>query len=253
MKLRSSFCLQQLIFLALVGPLLLVETRAQAPQQAAIKLKNGTTQQGVINQVSASGVSLQLSPNQSVTYALNLIDSVQMAPPPEYNLALQAIGQRDLPKASALVSTIVSKYKGLPTEWAQHATALVGDLALQDGNLTKAAAGYEEFKKFYPSATQSEIGLAAIAASKKDFATARQKITPIIEEALKVKDVPLSQRYAYSRAFYVSGQVKESEGNLAGALEDYLRTVTIFYHDAAAVAAAQERADALRKQKIAVP
>ena len=89
--------------------------------------------------------------------------------------------------------------------------------------------------------------------SKKDFATAKQKITPIIDEALKVKDVPLTQRYAYSRAFYVSGQVKESEGNLAGSLEDYLRTLTIFYHDPAAVAAAQERADALRKQKIAVP
>src|SRR4030095_6384576 len=175
MKLRSSFCLQQLIFLAFVGLLLVDETRAQAPQQAVIKLKNGTTQQGVINQVSASGVSIQLSPNQSVTYALNLIDSVHMLPPPEDHLALQGIGQRELPIASSLVNAIVSKYKGLPTDWAQHSTALVGDLALQEGNLTRAAAAYEELKKFYPSATQSEIGLAAIAASKKDFAPAKQK------------------------------------------------------------------------------
>jgi tetratricopeptide (TPR) repeat protein len=253
MKLRSSFCPQQLLFLGFIAVVLAGQARAQAPQQAVVKLKTGATQQGVINQVSASGVSLQLSPNQSVTFALNLIDSVQMQPPPEYNVALQEINKRDLTKAASLVNAVVSKYKGLPTEWAQHATALVGDLALQAGDLKKATAAYEEFKKFYPSAKQSEIGLAAIAASKKDFATAKEKITPIIEEALKVKDVPITQRYAYSRAFYVSAQVKESEGNLAGALEDYLRTVTIFYHDAAAVAAAQERADALRKQKIAVP
>ena len=48
-------------------------------------------------------------------------------------------------------------------------------------------------------------------------------------------------------AFLILGQVKESEGNAPGALEDYLRTVTIFHHDPAAVSAAQERADALRK------
>ena len=124
-----------------------------------------------------------------------------MLPPPEYGLALQAIGQRDLPKASSFVGTIVAKYKGLPTDWAQHATALVGDLALQDWRTGQGGTAYEEFKKFYPSATQSEIGLAAIAASKKDFATAKQKITPIIEEALKEKDVPSTKRFAYSRAF----------------------------------------------------
>jgi hypothetical protein len=39
-----------------------------------------------------------------------------------------------------------------------------------------------------------------------------------------------------------------------GALEDYLRTVTIFHHDPASVAAAQERADALRKDRnVVVP
>jgi hypothetical protein len=39
-----------------------------------------------------------------------------------------------------------------------------------------------------------------------------------------------------------------------GALEDYLRTVTLFYHDPSAVAAAQTRADAIRReQKVAVP
>jgi len=49
--------------------------------------------------------------------------------------------------------------------------------------------------------------------------------------------------------------VKEAEGNLPGALEDYLRTVTFFYHDRTAVATAQERADALRAahKEVTVP
>ena len=51
------------------------------------------------------------------------------------------------------------------------------------------------------------------------------------------------------------GEIKENEGNLPGALEDYLRTVTLFYYDRVAVAAAQERADALRAAhpEVAVP
>jgi hypothetical protein len=51
------------------------------------------------------------------------------------------------------------------------------------------------------------------------------------------------------------GQVKESEGDLAAALEDYLKTVTLFYYDRTAVASAQEKADALRKAnpKVFIP
>ena len=176
-----------------------------------------------------------------------------MAPPPEYGLAQQAISQKDTAKAATLIAQVVGKYKGLPIDWAQQATALAGFLALQNGDMAKADSAFTEFKKFYPAAVEGKIGSAAIAASKKNFAAAKDLIAPIVEEAVKQKDVPIASRFAYSRAFYIAGQVKESENDLPGALEDYLRTTTIFYHDAAAVAAAQERADALRKNKVAVP
>ncbi|MEO8352808.1 MAG: hypothetical protein ABI680_13820 [Chthoniobacteraceae bacterium] len=61
--------------------------------------------------------------------------------------------------------------------------------------------------------------------------------------------MPFANRIPYSGAFYVMGQVRESENDYAGALEDYLRTVTIFYHDPTALAAAQDRAEALRTEK----
>ena len=83
-------------------------------------------------------------------------------------------------------------------------------------------------------------GLSRLAVAKKDFATAKQKLEPITEAALKEKIINPSNAPAYSQAFLVSGQVKEAEGNLPGALEDYLRTVTLFYHDRTAVASAQD-------------
>lgn len=253
MNLRSTFRFQQLLFLATFG-LLMAGRDAQAQgQSAVVKQKAGAAQQGVITGVTASGVSFQLASGGSITIPLNQIESVQMAAPPEYGLALQAMAQKDAPKAASLIGTVVGKYKGLPTDWAQQATALAGFLALQSGDLSGADRAFKEFVKFYPAAVEGKVGSAAIAASKKEFATAKQLIAPIVEDALKQKDVPIVNRFAYSRALYISGQVKESENDLPGALEDYLRTTTIFFHDAAAVAAAQERADALRKNKVAVP
>lgn len=186
---------------------------------------------------------------------LKLVESVQMAPPPEYAQAMLAIQQRDLAKASSIVGALANRYKGLPTDWAQQATALVGALALQSGDLRKAEAAYDDFAKWYSDASSAEVqvGRAAIAAAKKDFTSAKGIVDPVVEAALKEKNVSPGNRFAYSRAFYVSGQVKESEGDKAAALEDYLRTVTIFFHDTAAVSSAQEQADALRKEGIAVP
>ena len=253
MKLRSTFPFQQLLFAALSGLLLSGNVARGQAQSAYVKMKVGDPKQGVISQVSASGVSIQMAAGGSATIPLAQIDSVQMAAPAEYHLAMQALAQKETAKAASLIAAVVGKYKGLPIEWAQQATALAGFIALQNGEMTKAEAAFAELKKFYPAAVESRVGTAAIAASKKDFATAKTLVAPIVEDALKQKDVPIGNRFAYSRALFISGQVKESEKDLPGALEDYLRTVTLFYHDAAAVAAAQERADALRKNKVAVP
>ena len=253
MKLRSTFPFQQLLFLAFGGSLLIGKLAHGQTQSAFIKMKVGDPRQGVITQVSASGVSIQLPAGGSITIPLGQIESVQVAPPPEYALATQAIAQKDNAKAAALIGVVVNKFKGLPADWAQQATALAGFLALQSGDMAKAESAFTDLKRLYPNAVESRIGSAAIAVSKKDFATAKELIAPIVADALKQKDVPIGNRFAYSRALFISGEVKESENDLPGALEDYLRTTTIFYHDTAAVAAAQERAEALRKNKVTAP
>ena len=127
---------------------------------------------------------------------------------------------------------------------------LLGDIYLAMDDLAKAETAYSDAKRLYPAAggasSVAEVGPALVAARKKDFATAKAKIEPIVAEALGEKSPPPAKAMAYSKAFLVSAQVKEAEGNLSGALEDYLRTVTIFYHDPAAVSVAQEQADKLR-------
>jgi hypothetical protein len=125
---------------------------------------------------------------------------------------------------------------------------MLGELYIALNDIPKAEEAYNDFKRLYPAggSLQSEVGLSRLAIAKKDFDGAKQKITPITEAALKEKAIAPANAVAYSQAFLVSGQVKEAAGDFSGALEDYLRTVTVFYHDRVAATTAQERADALR-------
>ena len=250
MNLRAPSQSQQILFAIAFAccPTGAVFAQAPAPASHFLKLRGGQALPGTILGVAGGGVQFQTQAG-TVTYPLANVEAVQMPQPPEIALARQAFDNKDYPKALALAKSVADKFKGLPVEWAQYATQLVGDLYVTTNDLPKAEAAYNEFESLYKSAggLQAAVGRARIAAAKSDFVKARGLVQTITEQALKEKNVPRANAIAYSGAFFVMGQVREADKDFSGALEDYLRTVTIFWNDAAAVAAAQERADALRK------
>lgn len=252
MKLSSPFRLHQL--LSALGTALLLGSQAiaQAPAgpQVTFRTKGSpTVQQGTLVGASPAGIAIRIGA-QTMTMPATNFEAIQMAPPPEYAAGYQANTAGDTAKALGLIKSVADRFKGLPTEWAQYATGMLGDLYVAAGDFDKAEAAYADFKKLYQTAAggspTSDVGLARIAVAKKDYETAKTKLEPITAEALKEKNIPANKAIAYSQAFLVSGQVKEEQGNLQGALEDYLRTVTLFYQDRASVTIAQQKADALR-------
>ena len=71
---------------------------------------------------------------------------------------------------------------------------MLGDLYVALNEVPKAEVAYKEFQRLYPGggSLQADVGMARIAASKKDFATARQKLEPItVAQALKEKGCAL--------------------------------------------------------------
>lgn len=206
--------------------------------------------------IGVSGPNLQVQIGAGMLgIPLASVKDVQMNPPPDLAAAQRAYLAKDLPKALTLVKNVTDKYAGLPADWARQATGMLGDVYVATNDLARAEAAYKEFQKLYPGSTQGDVGMARIAISKKDFAGAKKKLEPIAEAALKEKIISSANGFSYSNAFLALGEIKESEGDLTGALGDYLRTVTLFYHDPTAVSVAQEKADALRSEnpKIAVP
>ncbi len=251
MKLRRCFPIHQLLFLLAAS----LPAGHRAAAQDRIVKTDGTAQDVKITGVSGSTVQVQVGAG-TVGIPLSSIAQITMQPPTDFTDATTALESKDYGTALASAKSVATKFKGLPTDWAQQAAAMVGDIYVAMNDLPNAEAAYLDFQKTYPKAgsTQTDVGLARIAFSKKDYATVKQKLEPIKAQALAQKAVPSNLAPAYSKAFYLLGQTEEVQGDFQNALQDYLRTVTLFYNDRIAATSAQEKADALRKaQRIAVP
>ena len=76
---------------------------------------------------------------------------------------------------------------------------------------------------------------------------------PIVAEALKKKNVTRAENQIYGQAYYILGRAAEGEEKLPEAMENYCRTVAIFYQERAVVKEAQKRIDDLRGKGITTP
>jgi len=258
MKLRPSVRFRQ--NLSLLAGAFLLSGAAFAQTDAELVLRNDEVQRVKVFGVSSSGLQLDIAtPDGKGRFSRPLaqIKEVRMAAPAELNQALTQYQEKKYDAAIAALRALLTKYRGMPASWVQQASATLGSVYLAKGDLAGAEAAFRDFQKLYPGqgSLQSDVGMALVAVAKKDFASARPKLEAVAEKALKEKNVNAGTALAYSATFLGLGQIQEAEGNPSEALEHYLRTVTLFYHDRAAAALAQERADALRvaNKNLAVP
>ena len=244
----SRFAFRQMPFLFAAGLLAAGVSCARAQQEATITTRDGVKHPANILGVSPSGIKAQMGA-ATLTEPFGNVIAVTMDPPPSFTAAVAAYQSGDLPTALSNAQAVVTQYRQLPTAWAVSAMSLVGDIYVASNRLAEAASAYHDLQKAYPAAgtTAFTIGMARIDLAKKDLAAAQAKIAPFLAAAVKQWEPPPAAKAAYGQAYYVSGRIKEANGDFSGALEDYLRTVTIFSGDRVAVAGAQAAADALRK------
>jgi len=227
----------------------LVGTMFQLPAQDVVVQKDNQRREGQILGLADGKLKFKVGPAET-SIAMSLVASVIKAPPAAYESALAEWQKGDAAKTLTTLKPVVDTFRGLPTPWAERASALIGEIYLSLNQLPDAEASFAAFQKAYPGAASlSDIGLARLAVAKKDFPTAKAKLEPIVTEAGKVKMAEVGKSATYGQAFYLMGVVRESEGAYPEALQNYLTTVTVFYEDKAVVAKAQERADFLTNEK----
>jgi tetratricopeptide (TPR) repeat protein len=229
-------------------------TAASLLAQDVVVQKDRQRREGEILGVADGKLKIRIGPAET-SLPMDQVASVIKAPPKTYDDALNAWQDGNPNKSLGLLKPIVDTFRGLPADWAERASALLGDLYLSLDQLPAAEAAFAEFTKAYPGATSlSDIGLARLAISRKDFAGAKARLTPIVAEAESVVMADAGKSATYGQAFYMMGIIHENEGAYPEALRDYLSAVTLFHDDKAVVAKAQQRAEFLiREKQVIVP
>ena len=222
--------------------------------QDRLDFKNSPPQAGKIVGMRDGSVLIDVAlanGSGQMSYNLGLLSRVVMAPPAAFSSGVAAAQAGNWDRALADLKPLVDQFRGLPTDWAQQAAGLLGDLYVEKKDLGKAEAAYNDYRRLYPEAPDGalrvSVGQARIAFARNNAAQARQQLQGVTQAALKNPAlVTRAEGAAYGQAFYLLGQMQEQEHSDAPALESYLRTVTLFYQDNAAATRAQQSADALR-------
>ncbi len=245
MKSSSSRHFWQLVSLSC----LLITSLPTAWAQDELVLENGQRRQGEVVGVSGGNVTLKVGPVQS-TVPLAQVKSARVALPAELTAAESARASGNTAQALAGLRNVVTRYGGLPIDWVERAYVMLGESQIELGQTEEAGKTFSDFTRLYPDAGGlAAVSMASLDVSKGDFAAAESKLTPLISEAAKVQLAEPAQSAAYGRAFLLMGRVREEDGDFPEALQNYLRTVTVFYADATAVAEARRRAEALINEK----
>ena len=227
----------------------ILATAFALPAQDVVVQKDQQRREGEILGVADGKLRIKIGPAET-SLPIDQVASVVKAPPKAYDDALKMWQDGNANKALGLLRPIVETFRGLPADWAERASALLGDVYLSIGEVAAAETAFAEFTKAYPNAKSlSDIGLARLAVARKDFASAKSKLTSVVAEAESVIPTPAGKRATFGQAFYLMGIIHENEGAYPEALRDYLSAVTLFPDDKAVVAKAQERADFLIKEK----
>lgn len=222
-------------------------------QDVVVQKNDGLAREGQILGVKAGVIRIKVGPAETGIPMAN-VASVTMAPPKAYTDAMALWQKGDTAKTLPILVPLVENFNGLPTKWAERASALLGEVYLAASQTDKAEAAFADFQKLYPAAGSSaDVGLARLAIAKKDFEGARVKLVPIVEKAKATKFPDSSTSAVYGQALFLLGQVQEASAENAEALENYLLAVTLFHEDQAVVAKATERANALKEKSVIVP
>lgn len=207
------------------------------------------------------GDAIQLTiPNGKTSVPLAQVARVEANAPAAYATGIAAYNAGNYDKALADLRTFGEAFRGLPTDWEQQTVAALGSIYLEKNDTARAEAAFNDLRRYYPKApgngVQLSVAQARLAFAKNNAPQAKAQLDAIIQAALKSPaDLPRADGAAYGQACYLMARLQERESNFQGALENYLRVVTLFYQDTTVAGRAQKGADDLRAahKDLAVP
>ncbi len=209
--------------------------------------------------ISSDDTGIKVKKGEAVVqYPWGQIQGIAMPPPAESATAIAAYQAAKAdptkwPAAEAALKKVIETYPRLPTPWMEDATLGLIEANGNTGKIKEAEELLKKFKAWYP---RSPRVLNAVASMAQGLITAKRfdDAVALIDKAIGDKRKQLAvtddEGKALGAAMNAMGACYEAKGDLSKALDSYLATKVLYFHDPATLKVAVEKTDAL-KPKVA--
>lgn len=198
---------------------------------------------GIVEKVDDTGVTLKFSDGSgSTTIQRANIERVEITPPEEaFKAAQKAWDGGKMAEVASILAPIYTRYRGLPQNWIETISVRLGQAYVAEKDWIKAGALFDSFVKFHPNSESLDVirsGQAQALYGQNKLAEAAVILEQLVAD--REKDVLLSeeQSRALGRACVILGRCHAGAKKNQEALEAFLKTVVLYYHDSGAVAEA---------------
>lgn len=209
-------------------------------QDKVFRTSGGDPIVGRIDRVDDAKVYLALSAG-STSVDRAQVARVEVPRPASVDEALLALEKGKPAEALKGLDPTVQKYRGLPQDWIEEATARLAEAAVAAGDLPKARATFADYQKFYPNsrfAGSIRAGEAEVLYADKKPAEALKRYEEIVAAKENELAPPDAEARMLGRACLRIGQIYAAMKQPDKALDSLLKTTTIYWQDPAAVAEA---------------
>ena len=209
---------------------------------AYVELPNGSRVEGSDIRARADGTIILTTPQGQVSYVRGQYTKAVADKPADFDRARQLAAQKNFDEALKLLQPIVQNFRFL--EWDNNARVLIAQIQTAKGDPAAAAATFDDLFRNNPDAKKDEAILwayfdALLGAKLYD------RLGSQLDEL-----IAKGPRPAAARAQVMRGDIKMAQGQVEGALTDYLRSAILFESEKAvqpeAIFKAAEALDRLR-------
>lgn len=191
-----------------------------ASQAAHVILANGSQVDGTDIRARSDGTIILTTPQGQVQYQRGQYLRAVADKPADFDRARQLASQKNFDEALRLLNQIVQNYRFL--DWDNNARAVIAQVHVAKGDAASAVGVYDELFRNSPDAKKDSAILWAYFGVLLD-AKQYDKLAPQLDEL-----IAKGPRDDAARAQVVRGDVKMSQGQVEGAVMDYLRSALLF-------------------------
>ena len=202
------------------GSLAAVLYMATLADAAYVLLPNNTRIDGTDIRAKSDGEIILTTPQGQRSFPKGQYLRAVADKPADFDKAKQLIAAKTYDEAVRILNDIVAKYRYL--EWDNSARALLAQAHMAKGDAASAASEYEQILKNSPDAKND----ASLQWSyRESLLVAKQfdKLQPILTELIEK-----GERSEAARAQIMRGDIRQAQGQVEGAVLDYLRTVVLY-------------------------